>query len=142
MAGIRVERSVKKIEVNDDGDYIVLDFSDSSFPDRFFHMVDRMQEQANATMKKAQEFQGQCDPDSEAMTRAVASMWRELHEGLMNEVDSLFGADTCKKVFGDIVPDITLFDDFFTQLMPYFADYGKERAKRLSKYSANRNGNV
>ena len=36
MAGIRVSASIKKIEVNDQGDCITLNFSDNSFPDRFF----------------------------------------------------------------------------------------------------------
>ena len=60
----------------------------------------------------------------------------------MAEVDALFGPDTCRKVFGDIVPGIELFDDFFTQLMPYFEEYGKERAAKLNKYNAARTGNV
>lgn len=142
MAGIRVNTGDKKIDVNDNGDYIVLNLSDSSFPDRFFSMVDRVQEHAAEAEARAKELEGRLEPGSEAMLRAAASLYRELHEGVMAEVDALFGADTCRKVFGDIVPGIELFDDFFTQLMPYFEQFGKERAKRLSKYSAARTGNV
>lgn len=142
MAGIRVNTGDKKIDVNDNGDYIVLDLSDSSFPDRFFSMVDRVQEHAAAAEARAKELEGRLEPGSEEMLRAAASLYRDLHEGVMAEVDALFGADTCRKVFGDIVPGIELFDDFFTQLMPYFEQFGKERAKRLSKYSAARTGNV
>jgi len=142
MAGIRVNRGDKKIEVNDNGDYIVLNLSDSSFPDRFFSMVDRVQERADAAGEKAKEIEAKYEAGSEALIRATASLYRELHEGVMAEVDALFGQDTCKKVFGDIVPGIELFDDFFTQLMPYFEQFGKERAQRLSKYRADRTGNV
>ncbi len=142
MSGIRVNSGAKRIEVNDNGDYIVLDLSDSSFPDRFFSMVDRVQAHAAAAEARAKELEGRLEPGSEEMLRAAASLYRDLHEGVMAEVDALFGADTCRKVFGDIVPGIELFDDFFTQLMPYFEQFGKERAKRLSKYSAARTGNV
>ena len=142
MAGIRVNTGDKKIDVNDNGDYIVLDLSDSSFPDRFFSMVDRVQAHAAAAEARAKELEGRLEPGSEEMLRAAASLYRELHEGVMAEVDALFGTDTCRKVFGDIVPGIELFDDFFTQLMPYFELFGRERAKRLSKYSAARTGNV
>lgn len=142
MAGIRVNTGNKKIEVNDNGDYIVLNLNDSSFADRFFSMVDHVQERADEAAKKAKELQAQCEPGSEALIRAVASLYREFHENVAAEVNAFFGPDACKKVFGNIVPDIELFDDFFTQLMPYFEQFGKERAQRLSKYSADRTGNV
>lgn len=142
MAGIRVNTGDKRIEVNDNGDYIVLNLSDISFPDRFFSMVDRVQARADEAAEKAKKLEAQCEPGGEALIRAAASLYRELHEGVMAEVDALFGPNTCKKVFGDIVPGIELFDDFFQQLMPYFEQFGKERAKRLSKYSAARTGNA
>ena len=69
-------------------------------------------------------------------------MYREFHEDVMREVDALFGADTCRKVFGEIVPGIELFDDFFSQLLPYFEAYNRERAEKLGRYSAARTANV
>lgn len=142
MAGIRVKTGAKRIEVNDDGDYIVLDFSDNSFPDRFFAMVDRVEARANEAIPAAKEIEASHEKGSEGYVRATAALWRKVHEDIMTEVDGFFGPGTCKKVFGDIVPDIELYDDFFTQLMPYFEEAGKERAQRMSKYSANRTGNA
>lgn len=142
MAGIRVNTGAKKIEVNDSGDYIVLNFSDSSFADRFFEMVDRVQGKANASIPKAKEIEETTEEGSEARIRATAKLYREVHEEVASEVDGFFGSGTCKKVFGDIVPGVELYDDFFQQLMPYFEEYGKERAQRMSKYSAARMGNV
>lgn len=142
MAGIRVSTGAKRIEVNDNGDYIVLDFSDNSFPDRFFGMIDRVQELANEAAPKAKEIEAEHEKGSDGYMRATAALLRKVHEDIMSEVDGLFGAGTCKKVFGDIVPGIELYDDFFTQLMPYFEEAGKERVQRMSKYSANRTGNV
>lgn len=142
MSGIRVSTWEKRIEVNDQGDCIVLNLNDSSLPDRFISMMDQFQEQTSQAKKKAKEIEDQCEAGSEAAIRATASLYRELHENVMRAVDGLFGPDTCKKVFGDIVPDIELFNDFFKQLIPYLEEFGQERAQRMSKYSANRTGNV
>lgn len=142
MAGIRVNNGAKRIEVNDDGDYIVLNFADQSFPDRFFSMLDRVTETTNAAQKKEDEIKAKYESGSMDLLRAVSSLNREVHASIASEIDGFFGADTCKKVFGDIVPGIDLVDDFFQQLMPYFRQYGQERAQRMSKYSAARTGNV
>jgi len=142
MAGIRVNSGAKRIEVNDDGDYIILNLNDSSFPDRFFTMLDQVKAKTDEIERQEKELQGQYQQDSVDSLRARSALYRGLHESVAAEVDGLFGADTCKKVFGDIVPDIELFDDFFTQLIPYIEEFGKERAQRLSKYSAARAGNV
>lgn len=138
MAGIRVSTSVKKIEVNDQGEFITLNFSDNSFPDRFFAMLDSIQKRAEDVQAQESEIREKGGGDA----RAAAALYRQFHEDIMGDVDALFGPDTCRKVFGDIVPGIELFDDFFTQLIPYFEEYGRERAEKLSKYSAARTGNV
>ena len=142
MAGIRVSTGAKRIEVNDDGDYITLNFSDNSFADRFFEMIDRVQEKANASAEKAKEIDATTEENSEARARSAAKLFRTTHEEIAAEVDNFFGPGTCRKVFGDIVPGIELYDDFFQQLMPYFEEYGRERAQKLSKYRADRTGNV
>lgn len=142
MAGIRVNSGAKRIEVNDEGDYIVLNFADQSFPERFFSMMDRVTEIANAAQGKEDKIKEENESGSMELLRAISSLNREVHTSIAAEIDGFFGADTCKKVFGDIVPGIDLIDDFFQQLMPYFQQYGQERAQRMSKYSAARTGNV
>ncbi len=142
MAGIRVNTGAKRIEVNDNGDYIVLDFGDNSLPDRFFAMVDRVQERAKEAVPEAEKIEAEHEKGSEVYVRAAAALTRKVHENIMAEVDGFFGPGTCKKVFGDIVPGIELYDDFFNQLTPYFEQAAKERAQRMSKYSAARTGNV
>ena len=142
MAGIRVSTSVKRIEVNDNGDYIELNFSDNSFPDRFYAMLESIQGRADDVQAKAAELEEKYGKDKDVLARNQAGLYRKFHEEIMGDVDALFGPETCKKVFGDIVPGIELFDDFFTQLTPFFEEYGKERAAKLNKYSAGRTSNV
>lgn len=142
MAGIRVNTGAKRIEVNDNGDYITLNFGDHDFPNRFFSMLDKVQEIAKKAEEKEQEIRSSYADGSMEQQRAIFSFDCELHREIAAQVDGVFGPDTCKKVFGDIVPGIELYDDFFNQLMPYFEQFGKERAQRMSKYSAGRTGNV
>ena len=144
MAGIRVNTDDRRIEVNDKGESIVLNFSDQSFPNRVFAMIERVQargEQAKAEEAALREKYKDSE-DQMAFTREAAALNEAIHRSIMAEVDGVFGMETCRKVFGDIVPDITLFEDFFRQLLPYFEKYGRERAEKMGKYSAARTGNV
>lgn len=142
MAGIRVNTGAKKIEVNDSGDYITINFSDHGFPERFFSMLDKVHAMAEEAEPKEQEIRERYAQGSMDYLRALTSLDAEIHEAVSAEVDGLFGPGTCKKVFGDIIPGVELYEDFFTQLLPYFEEFGKERAQRMSKYSAARSGNV
>ena len=142
MDRIRVNTGEKKIEVNDNGDFITINFSDHDFPARFFSMLDRVEALAKDAEPKEAEIRANLLDDNTSLIRALSALDNEIHRAIMAEVDGLFGPDTCKKVFGDIVPGIELYDDFFNQLQPYIQQFGEERAKRMSKYSASRTGNV
>ena len=104
MAGIRVNTSIKKIEVNDNGDYITLNFSDQSFPQRFFAMMDLLQAKADEAKKRAEEIESAYPADSLERIRAGLSLEKEVYGVLVKEIDFLFGPDTWRMVFGDITP--------------------------------------
>lgn len=142
MDRIRVNNGNKKIEVNDSGDYIVLPFSDHSFPERFFATLDRVQAMAEEAEPQEAKIRGKYEEGSIELIRALTALDCEIHRKVSAEIDGLFGEGTCRKVFGDIVPGVELYDDFFTQLTPYFKQFGVERAQRMSKYSPARRGNV
>lgn len=142
MAGIRVNTGAKRIEVNDEGDYITLNFSDHSFPERFFAMLDKVQALAEEAAPQEREIRDRYEAGSVELLRALTSLDGDIHRTISAEVDGLFGPGTCRKVFGDIVPGVELYDDFFSQLMPYFEEFSRERVQRMSKYSAARTGNV
>ena len=48
MAGIRVNTGVKRIEVNDDGDFITLSLHDNAFLEKFFSLYETLQKMADA----------------------------------------------------------------------------------------------
>ena len=96
-------------------------------------MLDHIQKRAEDVQAQEIEIREHCEAGDAA--RTAAAMYREFHEDVMREVDALFGAD-------EIVPGIELFDDFFSQLLPFFEAYSRERAEKLGRYSAARTANV
>ena len=62
--------------------------------------------------------------------------------GIMHDIDEVFGAETCKKVFGDITPNPFMIADFFDQIGPIAEKYANGRTKELyEKYNRSRKGN-
>lgn len=141
---IRIDNGSKRIEVNDNGDYIILPMGDRSFPARYFKMVSNMNAALDAAAVEAEkldaEYEGRTDtPEYQVALREFEC---ETYGTVIKEIDNLFGEDTCKKVFGDIVPEIDLYFDFLNQLKPYFEAHAATRAEKMQKYSAERLGNA
>ncbi len=141
MDKIRVGQDrVKKIEVNDEGEFIELNFNDRSFPHRFFGLIESFEKKEKEFLKKAKEIEEK-ECDTKEKDRAFLELDKEIHCFLMEQVDNVFGEDTCRKVFGDIVPAVECYKDFFEALMPYFKDYAKSVSEN-TKYNAKRTGSV
>ena len=128
---LRVNTGVK-IEVNDEGDVIVARLNDNQFIEKFYDIVE--------TMEKVSEYM-----ESEEMKnkdgRAQLDVVNEKTRDIMSDIDGLFGADSCKKVFGDIIPSAYALADFFDQLIPIFEEYSNEKQKSIAaKYNRTRKG--
>lgn len=146
MAGIRVNTGVKRIEVNDNGDYITLSLNDNDFLDRFFGLYDDLQRMADEYTGRENAIREKHAAGGEAVMDGILketyALYTEAGKSMKPKIDGLFGEGTCKKVFGDITPTFDLYIDFFEQLTPYLQEFAKEKTQRMSKYSAARTGNV
>lgn len=141
--GIRVDRGVSRIEVNDAGECIELNLGDQTFATRFFELFDRVDVKIKEFQPRAAEMdRAYKDAPKLERERAMCEFNVEIHAILKNEVDSFFGEGTCKKVFGDIVPHYSMYLDFFEQLKPFFVKYAQERMGKMQRYSLERQGNV
>ena len=128
---IRVNTGIK-IEVNDNGDTITARLDDSQFVAKFYDIVDLM-EKISEHMS-SEEMQSK---DEREQFNIVEQKTKEV----MTQIDGLFGEDSCKKVFGDIIPSGYAMADFFEQLIPIFERYANDRQKAISeKYNRNRKG--
>lgn len=123
-----------KIEVNDDGEYITLNLADREFPKRFYDMFNHVNNKYNDLSARKEELE-QMDADKQMEVEL------DTYRSIMYDIDHVFGEGTCKKVFGDIVPDMFAFTEFFEQIIPILKKYGTERGNIIrGKYSASRKG--
>ena len=134
-ASIRVNTGAKKIEVNDDGEYIVLNFADQDFPVKFAKLVEYFETESPKLIEKAKEI-NELDVTEAERVVAEAEFNLSFHLDMKRRIDALFGSDTCRKVFGDITPAFYLYGEFFEQIAPFFTEYAAQRDKLLkSKYA-------
>ena len=130
----RINTGTVKIEVNDQGEYIELLFGDQSFPKRVFDLMQNFEEKREEVIE---EFGFDDITPGEAVEKNL-----EIHTFFRDEIDKVFGPETCRKVFGNIIPSVEMLAQFFECLEPYFEDFRKKQVQKNTKYNAQRLGNV
>lgn len=140
MDRIRIQRNVKRIEVNDNGDTIELDFDDLNLPYSFYAMLkDFGENRKKFTEELTEKIKDMSDEES---VDAFVQAERELNEYMRDAIDKVFGEGTCRKVYGDILPSWEMHDQLFDALLPFFEEAAQRRQEKMTKYSARRMGNV
>lgn len=127
---LRINVEVVEIEVNDNGDIIKLPVSDELF------------------IKKLSKYSEQITEKSDTLSVidtndiiATVNADIEFHEFLKSGFNEVFGERAYEKVFGeDIVVGAEYIFEFLEAVMPYLKRHTENRAKKLSKYSADRVG--
>ena len=165
MADIRTitfDDGIKTIEVNNlEGELITvlrINTADAATATRFVELVHNLEEvvnlgedDVNSYREKYKEYEGEeFDklPDNVRMDIIVdASKMRiGIIEGMIREIDTLFGKDTIRNVFcqsyemhEDFVPDEDALIDFVNAVMPVMSDLFQTRNEAIrKKYSPNR----
>ena len=93
---LRVDNGIRKIGVNDNGDYIEISINDSSIFDRFADQFQRDGAGKDTT-----------DPE---VIREYTGKRTETYRECCGRLDAIFGEGCCRKVFGDVsVKKIMLF---------------------------------
>lgn len=139
---IRVESRERRILVNDEGEYIVLPVGNPEFIASLMVLLTDFDEKAAQQRERAQEISAMPeDTTAETLKRlnAAAQLNLEISRDMAERVNSMFGADACRKVFGTDAPSLYAFADFFDQLTPYIRQFAEEEAaasqERVRKYS-------
>ena len=137
---IRIDTGIKRIEVNDAGDYITLNFSDQSFLPRFMEMAKEIQGMGDEISAKIDQIETTDDVEKSLQQAQINA---DACKRVADQIDQIFGENTCMKVFATDCPAIDLVTDFIAALLPYFTDYVDSRQKKLNaKYSPQRKGNA
>ena len=131
MNQIRVNSGIV-VEVNDNGDTIVINVEDQNFIEKFYGLLEKLEEMKKKT--QAPELREKSEREQHQF--AIAETKK-----LMADIDVLFGMDACRKIFGDIIPSPYLIAEFFIQLLPITKQYANERQKKIAeKYNRDRKG--
>lgn len=138
MDKIRITRNIKRIEVNDEGEYIQLDFDDLELPYRYYNMLKKLERDRALFAARLAEKLKDC-PDSRDV---LIEEERELNIYFRDMVDEVFGEGTCRKCYGDILPSLDMHIQLFDALKPYFEEEAERRKARMSRYSAGRTGDA
>ena len=127
MNKIRVQSGIR-VEVNDEGEFIIINIDDQNFISRFYGIIEKLED-----VKKKVNSHKSKD------TRENLEFYIEQIKEIMVSIDELFGEESCRKIFGDIVPSPVLIADFFEQITPVVEQYAKKRRAAISqKYGRGR----
>lgn len=151
---IKIDNGIRRIGVNDAGEYIELSVNDNTLIERFADLLTWIDEEeknmerigkelvkkyGNGPIIKRNENHTTINtPALSDMVKAEADLYRRCCE----KIDYVFGKDTCKKVFGNIVPNDVLIWKFFEQITPIMEKMAAERGEKIHlRYNRNKKKN-
>lgn len=149
MDKFRLDSGVKKIEVNDDGEYISINLSDSVFFDRFNNFIKWFNEKQVEAENRCNEISAKYEENSaedEGFNfeefSDTTKLYKELCENTCAELEKLFGDGCVRKVFPDVeLPGFELIISFLDAITPLLQKYAKERNEKINtRYNRNRKG--
>lgn len=135
---IKINSTGKKIQVNDSGDFIMLELKNTTFMNNLIILVKEFEAASGELSERLSRAEnGSIDEASSVIAQAA-----EVCVNLAARTDEVFGAGTCRKVFGEQAPGIYEFADFFEQIGGLIQEYAKKQvelnenvAKYKEKYS-------
>ena len=143
MDKITLQSGVKRIQVNENGDFITFDARDQGFTERFMKLLKDFANKKAEYDAKTEDLQSMpCDTEKEQLARATAAL--EFNSGVCNwmaeQINAVFQDDVKQKVFGDITPTGEAWAEFLYQLAPIVQMAKAEQSERVRKYTAKYTG--
>ena len=139
---LNVSKNVKRIKVNEAGEFITMNLDDQTFVPRLINLMSEFEAASDEYMKKSAEIgamQEGTQKEQKEKIAAAAAFNLEICTMLKQKVDDAFQDQVCRKVFGDIVPSVTAFAEFFAQINDLLSKFSKElaeeRQKKITKYT-------
>ena len=125
----RTSASNITLNVNDNGDVVVLKVSDEGWIGRFMDYLKAIEKQSKAHADNAGD-------DTEKNIYESVALAQECKDGF----DAVFGDGAYMAVFGMELVGVEYVVEFIEACMPYVEKRLEKRNSLLSKYSANRSG--
>lgn len=138
MEKITISNSAKKIQVNEAGEYIVVDARDQDFIAGLLEIIQTFEEKKPAYQKRMEDIQSMPSATNDELIAkglAACRVNKEICEDLKIKVNNIFHDDVCRKLFGNITPSVMAFAEFFEQLSPIVRNAQAEQYEKIKKYT-------
>lgn len=113
--------AIKKIE---------LDFTDRRFSNRLLKLIKRYSNMEDELKLKFASADGITDPIDKMI--AVSDAEIEVLEEFKDNVNDVFGFDIVTELFGDCLPSVERYFEFFEALTPYVLESNKRENERIA----------
>jgi len=159
--GSKINEKLIRVEVNDVGDYIVLNPADASFTTRYAAFLKWLEAKEKELRKISDEADkkyegrkmisenedGTLDIDVDQYSELV-NIYATAYKEITEQLEELFGQDVLKKYFRicyevnpDFIPDMDYIGDFLEEMSPVLNEiYDAHFEKVKGRYSRNRRG--
>lgn len=124
---IKLKSWIKKIRVNDNDDYIELNFGDGTIGTRYQEMLQNIQDIASECSK----IESECK-DDESDIKAINNIV-EGTKKISSELENFFGEGTCLKVFGASNPFAGDVMEFLLGIGEYIEKFSGEKLDNFEK---------
>lgn len=138
---LKTEIEIKGTAVNGgENKKISVDFTDRRFSNRLLRLINRYSKIEDELVAK---FEGidEIEDEIERLLK-TSDVEIEVLEDFKSNVNTVFGFDIVGELFGDCLPDIERYFEFFEVLTPYVVEATKKEQERVSavksKYSLDR----
>ena len=129
MAKINLQQDVGyKIEVNDNGDYIVIDYEDVNFPVKLNEMYTQIQKATDTLDKSMANIEKQTFTEEDGSFLSGKELARleainAFYSKGRNAIDIVFGEGASMKIFGS-ANRLMMFKEFFEAIEPHLEKAG------------------
>lgn len=155
---LRVSSDIRKIDVNDNGDYIEVNLSDVKFMDKIEGFISKLNSvkdfalsvastegDVSVTVEELEDESVSLEDRKVKADKLIEELRTDKRVELLKRVDTLkvefdavFGAKAADKVFGnglDVTPNVAMYFNFLNLLIPLVSKMIKERKHTTSATS-------
>lgn len=143
MDKITLSNSLKRIEVNENGDCITFDARDQGFMERIMNLMKEFyskKAEYDAKIEKIQEMPGDTEEQQIARASAALEFNFDVCGWMKEQINTVFQDNVSGKVFGNITPTGEAWAEFLYQLAPIIQTARAEQSERVRRYTAKYTG--
>nr|DAW44987.1 MAG TPA: tail assembly chaperone protein [Bacteriophage sp.] len=131
---IKVSKYIKKIKVNENGEYLEINLNDSGLLENYTNMAYEIK-----TCTESEISNKDIDVNNDNLEAMINSLKKVLssHKKLAGIIDKYMGEGTCKKVFGIKYPTADSVFEFLIQYQALLEQYTGEKLESMESVKSN-----